>query len=379
MREASVLRPTDPVGRAAEALRFSVYSALPVVENGRLIGIVTEENLRRLFPLISSNSSNGSGQDKPTVDLIMRRDVLPVPDSLSLSTLSTYFDQQPMDALPVVDAFGQYRGMISRADVVAAQCEVIRPPIIGGMATPLGVYLTTGALRAGAGHLGLFLTGVFMGTRIILTQIILTVILLLVDRWRNAPNEISYVELYQRAEALPPWGIGLVFTLCSIFLFMLLIRLSGLAGYHAAEHQVVHAIERAEPLIPEIVRTMPRPHPRCGTNLVVGLGLLYFSLMHLPRLLCLVGVVVTVLGWRTIGGWMQQHFTTKPANDKQLLSGIRAGEELLRQYREYPEPPSSLFQRLVNMGLPQVLAGAWTVVLPWQEFMNYLAVWSVRL
>jgi len=379
MREASVLRPTDSVGRAAEALRFSVYSALPVVDNGQLVGIVTEENLRRLFPLISSNGSNGDGQDKPTVDLIMRRDVSPVPDSLSLSTLSAYLEQQPLDVLPVVDALGQYRGMISRADVIAAQCEAIRPPLIGGMATPLGVYLTTGALRAGAGHLGLLLTGVFMGTRIILTQIIITVVCLLIDRWRNAPHEISYVELYQRAEALPPLSIGLVFTLCSIFLFMLLIRLSGLAGYHAAEHQVVHAIERAEPLIPEIVRTMPRPHPRCGTNLVVGFGLLYFSLMHLPREVSLYGVALTVLFWKRVGAWMQQHFTTKPANDKQLLNGIRAGEELLRQYREHPEPPSSLFQRIVNMGLPQVLAGAWAVVVLWQTFLYYLAVWSVRL
>jgi len=101
--------------------------------------------------------------------------------------------------------------------------------------------------------------------------------------------------------------------------------------------------------------------------------------MHLPREVSLYGVALTVLFWKRVGAWMQQHFTTKPANDKQLLNGIRAGEELLRQYREHPEPPSSLFQRIVNMGLPQVLAGAWAVVVLWQTFLYYLAVWSVRL
>jgi uncharacterized protein YqhQ len=36
---------------------------------------------------------------------------------------------------------------------------------------------------------------------------------------------------------------------------------------------VVHAIERGEPLVLEVVRRMPRVHPRCGTNLVAGIAL----------------------------------------------------------------------------------------------------------
>lgn len=379
VRETLALRPTDSVGRAAEALRHSVHSALPVVEEGRIIGIVTEETLRGLFPMLSTNGSNGDGRHASTVAAIMLTDVMPVPDAAPLEALADRLEHSGLDTLPVVDVMGRYRGMVSRADVVAAQCDAIRPPLIGGMATPLGVYLTTGTQRAGASHLGLFLTGVFMGACMIVTQIILMAVSLLLDSWWSQRWGASLLDMYQREQWLPPWWIGLVFGVGEMFVFMSLIRLSPLAGYHAAEHQVVHAVERAEPLLLEIVRQMPRPHPRCGTNLVVGMGLLYFSLMHLPRFFALVGVIVTVLNWRTVGAWIQQYFTTKPANDKQLQSGIRAGEELLRKYREHPEPRCSVFQRIVNMGLPQVLAGAWLMVLPWQALLNYLPTWAVKL
>src|SRR5690606_39689354 len=57
---------------------------------------------------------------------------------------------------------GRYLGMISRADAVAALGENIRPPVVGGMATPLGVWLTDGRLTGGAPALGLFLSGVVL-------------------------------------------------------------------------------------------------------------------------------------------------------------------------------------------------------------------------
>ncbi len=378
-RETSALRPTDSVGRAAEALRHSVYSALPVVEDGRVVGLVTEADLRRAFPIIAVSGSNGDGRSSPTVASLMRTDVPPVPESVPLGALADLLEQYPLDALPVIDAFGHFRGMVSRVDVIAAQCQTIRPPLIGGMATPMGVYLMAGSLRAGASNLALFLTGAFMGSLTVITQILI----LAVCRWIDLQWGTSYRELYFREQVIfgdpwsPTWGVEVVFTLCSTLLFLLFIRLSPLAGYHAAEHQVVHTIERAEPLVPEIVRQMPRPHPRCGTNLVVALLMLYISLGHLPRLFAVVGVLLTILNWRTIGGWIQQHFTTKPASDKQLRSGIRAGEELLRKYREHPQWRSSFTQRVMNMGLPQVLAGALASVYLWEFILDSIQNWSV--
>ena len=52
-------------------------------------------------------------------------------------------------ALPVVDGAGQLKGVVTRSDVASALLRGLRPLRIGGMATPFGVYLTTGNHRGG--------------------------------------------------------------------------------------------------------------------------------------------------------------------------------------------------------------------------------------
>ncbi|MER3495923.1 MAG: hypothetical protein C4320_03425, partial [Armatimonadota bacterium] len=64
-------------------------------------------------------------------------------------------------------------------------------------------------------------------------------------------------------------------------MFVILFRLLPLAGTHAAEHMAVNALERGEPLDPEVVARMPRTHIRCGTNLAVGAGL-FFGISETP-------------------------------------------------------------------------------------------------
>ena len=61
--------------------------------------------------------------------------------------------------MPVLDESNRYLGMISRADVLSALTGYIRPASVGGMATPLGVWLTDGVLNGGAPVIGLFLSG----------------------------------------------------------------------------------------------------------------------------------------------------------------------------------------------------------------------------
>jgi hypothetical protein len=148
-------------------------------------------------------------------------------------------------------------------------------------------------------------------------------------------------------------------------LLMLLLRVSPVAGFHAAEHQVVHALERSEPLLIETVRQMPRVHPRCGTNLVAGMmivvtGFLLFDAL-LPSPWGEVGValsfLVALVYWRALGGWLQQHFTTRKPTDAQVESGIRAARELLAQHGRDPFAPPRPAARLWRMGLLQILAG----------------------
>jgi hypothetical protein len=65
-----------------------------------------------------------------------------------------------------------------------------------------------------------------------------------------------------------------------------------------------------------------------------------------------------IFAWRTIGAYVQNYVTTKPANPKQLMSGIQAGENLLEKYRENPAYHVTGWRRFWNTGMPQVMLGA---------------------
>lgn len=144
----------------------------------------------------------------------------------------------------------------------------------------------------------------------------------------------------------------------SVVLMMIFLRLSPLSGYHAAEHMVVHAIEIGEPLEPELVRQMPRAHQRCGTNLLAAAAILMLlSTQFSTSTTIMIGLVVVVLGWRTIGGYLQYYVTTRPPSEKQLLNGIKAGKELIEQHRKEPNRIPTSRERILNMGFLQTAAG----------------------
>ncbi|HOM71154.1 MAG TPA: DUF1385 domain-containing protein, partial [Armatimonadota bacterium] len=144
----------------------------------------------------------------------------------------------------------------------------------------------------------------------------------------------------------------------SLVVTLLLLRLSPLSGYHGAEHQVVHTIESGERLIPEIVSRMPRPHPRCGTNLMIALATFAaITSMFGTSLGVFLAVAVVILGWRKIGYYAQLYITTKKPSPRQLQSGIKAGEELLAKFRREPNKQPDGLSRIWHMGMIQVLTG----------------------
>ncbi|MNX62153.1 hypothetical protein D3C86_931060 [compost metagenome] len=167
-------------------------------------------------------------------------------------------------------------------------------------------------------------------------------------------------------EVPPPWAIALV----EFVAYLGLLRLTPLTGFHAAEHQVVHAIERGEALLPEVLARQPREHPRCGTNviaLVFGAQLLW-PLASQP-VLAAVSALLLFAVWRRLG-WMFQHFfTTKPPTERQVLSAIAAGRSLLAAYGLRPGYRASRLRRLWASGFLQMVAG-FLVVLGVVQWLN---------
>ena len=293
-----------------------------------------------------------------------------VPAAFSLHNALLTLDRYDCSALPVMDGDGRYRGMISRADVVAALGQQVRPPVVGGMATPLGVWLTTGNLSAGAPLLGLFLSGVVLACCYMFSHLVLLVGLSALNPQWGA----FYASGRLASNAGVPLALSLLVTLAQYGVFFGAMRLLPMSGIHAAEHQTVWAIERGLPLTPEIVGKMPRAHPRCGTNLVALLGLIAITFEHLPLAdpavapdLALLSLVFIFFFWRNFGTVIQVRFTTRPATRKQLESGIRAGQMLLEKYQQQPHVMSSFGSRLLHSGLAPAAAGMMltTTVLWW--------------
>ena len=107
---------------------------------------------------------------------------------------------------------------------------------------------------------------------------------------------------------------------------------------------------------------LPRVHPRCGTNLAVGIALFYsISQGHWyadDHTRLLVAAIATLYLWRPLGSFVQQYITTKKPNEKQIRSGIKAGNELIERYSTARMSTASIPKRLWNSGLSQVIFGS---------------------
>jgi len=328
----------DSLAIAGRRLRESGAGVVGLIREGRYVGAVTERSLAAAL---------ASGAE-PGASAAVARDAaeLRIAPYVTGAEVLRLLNDLQIPALVVVDDADRLLGVISASDLLPRRLPPPRPPTIGGMATPFGVYLTTGVVRAGPGDLGLIVTGMLLFA-------LLTLASLPADYVQEAMMRVGYREAAANtvAEAV------------LLLLFALLMRIVPISRTHAAEHQVVHAIERGEELTPEIVRRMPRVHPRCGTNLAVGASL--FLGIATNRLLIpdettrlLTALVLTLLLWRRLGSLVQQYITTAPAHERHIQMGIRSGEELLRKYVQAPVVSASFPRKILNSGMLHVMAGS---------------------
>ena len=367
IRAVKTAGPEDTVSKAAGLLRVSGVTSLPVISAGRIIGDVTEQSI-----LNALSAGDPEAVAEQRVSSILSHRVLCVNYYMSIGQVAEIMSEHGVSVVPVLDEYGCYLGIVTRSDVTSALCLTMRPPVVAGMATPLGVYLTSGHLRAGAGDLGLFLTGVALMLMNGVAAGIVFGSAWLVDKTNLFAPWSLWAILHSPPINVPNWmdTVRGVMLGAAVPIFLLLLRMLPLSGYHGAEHQVVHAIENGEPLKPANVAAMPRVHPRCGTNIIAGvIVFLMVAQMFSSEVAALIAIFVLVFAWRVIGSYFQYYITTKPPNSKQLESGIKAGESLLEKYRQNPSYRVTGWQRIWNTGMPQVMIGA-AVTLTAQEVIR---------
>ncbi|MHB0937018.1 MAG: DUF1385 domain-containing protein [Armatimonadota bacterium] len=371
LRDIPPIDAEDTPRHAIRCFRRHQVSELPVTSLGALVGWLAEDRAAEVVLEDADRSET----------ITVRELMMPVPAQIASEArgeeLLAYFQATGNSLLPVVAPDGRYLGCVTRADALSAREGWFPPPRIGGMATPLGVYMTTGTIRGGAGDLGLFLTGIVFAAIMWAAQNVLIFAMQQLAQLTRQPLFVDLARIFgqQSFQGSGPYVLTLIILsiALSFTLFLLLLRyLPLLAGYHAAEHQTISAIEEGEPLTPDAVARMPRVHPRCGTNLVALMSLSYLGVTTVAMLLtteiagqnieiivmlAVFGILFVAANWRRVGGWIQQHLTTRPPTAKELASGIKAGRELLCRHLEAPLPPRRAL-RLWRMGFVQVLTGA---------------------
>lgn len=354
IKYAPILSPEDNIRRAVGLIRVCESSSLLVVDYGQVIGTLSEESITAF---LAKSEDYKAALSEPIWQLITPGVTL-INSSASVKQAAEIFTSSGCDVLPVIDNSAAFIGVLYRRDLVGLMTRNLRPPTVAGMATPLGVYLTTGSQSGGAGSLGLFLTGAAL-------MLMMAIASFSVDSMVNLASKLTHMPFNHYLPSPTPTARFFIYDIvfyasvaltAGITLFLL--HISPLAGFHAAEHMTVHAIEAGEELSSDIVRRMPRVHPRCGTNLLAAASIFLILTSKLSgQLAVLFAMMVVFLGWRTVGGWMQYYATTKTPSEKQLANGVAAGNELLDKYMANPNQKVTGFGKVWSMGFLQTSAG----------------------
>ncbi len=319
-----------------EMMEFGTM-AVPIVENSRFVGAVGHREIA--FAL-----SQGLDFDSPVSQILNQNS----PTILSMTSGREALRRLQSEAegyLVVLDSEQIPVGVLHPSCLVEHRGTKQHLGRVGGMATPFGVYLTNGATSGGAPAWAMVWTGILMFS-------IFAFVGTFVTGFSNmVPPQLQILPTFQ--VAIPLLWMGLFF-----FIF----RFLPIAGTHGAEHMVVHAIERGEELKLDVVRRMPRVHPRCGTNLAVGatifLNIMAWPLIRDQELRLLLAFLVTILIWQPLGNFIQFWVTTKPPTDRQIEDGIRAGLDLLNKVAHSDVSKPTVPRRLLASGMVQVFIGA---------------------
>ncbi len=360
--ELPAIPESYPVSKLSYLFMQLNTDTLPVAnKKGEITGIVSEYDINKVLPewCVKKNSY----QIEFKVSEIMTKDIWTETINSDVRELLNKLTQEHTRIVPIVDKNGKYSGSsIIRKKIIYYLTKMIKPISLGGLATPLGVYITDGKNQAGAGNLGLFLTGISFGFIMRGMEIFLAMIGTALNINPEDPSIIP------------------ISFLATIVLFISILRLTPLVKIHAAEHQTINAIEKGLPLTLETVKMQPREHKRCGTNLmvlIIGIELIaLISSVYLSNFepfvqstFLFIGFVLVFSFWRDVGMIIQKYLTTVKAPDKYILNGIEAGEEILRKHKEnLTIQDTNFFQKIWATGILQLITGAMATI----YFINFL-------
>jgi acetoin utilization protein AcuB len=127
------VKPRDSIRHARELMETHRFNQLTVVVDGRLVGIVTDRDLRDAFPSVFETAGDESRRgaadpDTITVEEVMTSNLLTLGPGASVEEAARLMRRERIGAVPIVDRL-RVIGMLTRSDVLDAFLAVTEPRI----------------------------------------------------------------------------------------------------------------------------------------------------------------------------------------------------------------------------------------------------------
>lgn len=106
-----VVSPFDKILNTSEMLIKNDIHQVPVVRNGKLVGIVTDRDLKIAL-------SNYASDPSPNVGSVMTRDPVTVTDVSKIVEAAKIIRKKRFNALPVVDKKAELVGILTVRDIL---------------------------------------------------------------------------------------------------------------------------------------------------------------------------------------------------------------------------------------------------------------------
>jgi acetoin utilization protein AcuB len=120
------VRPRDSIEHARKLMQEHRVNQLPVLHKNKLVGIVTDRDLRDAYPsifdIVGSPAKEHDGLAHPEnieVESVMSHNTMSVTSSVDMKEAAAVLQAQRIGALPVIDN-DKLVGIIARNDVLSA-------------------------------------------------------------------------------------------------------------------------------------------------------------------------------------------------------------------------------------------------------------------
>lgn len=117
-REVVTVSPAGTVADALELLQDHGIRHLPVVDGGRVVGVVTDRDIR---PAVGPGSSDA---DRTTIDEIMSAPAVVAAPDLPVESAARVLAEHRIGCLPVVEA-GELVGILTESDLLRSFVELM--------------------------------------------------------------------------------------------------------------------------------------------------------------------------------------------------------------------------------------------------------------